>query len=90
MDEVKEFMLTTEDNPFNPFTDFDNWYAFDVSHGYNTTSYLARIAKTSDELSELDQRLEINNAIDEILSFNLTGNYIKVTVDYYKDKTIAP
>ena len=90
MEEVKEFMLTTEDNPFNPFTDFDNWYAFDVSNGYNTCGYLARIAKSSDELSDLEQRIEINNAIDEILSFNLTGNYIKVTKDYYKDKTMAP
>ena len=90
MEEVKEFMLTTEDNPFNPFTDFDNWYAFDVSNGYNTCGYLARIAKSSDELSDLEERIEINNAIDEILSFNLTGNYIKVTVDYYKDKKIAP
>ena len=84
MEEVKEFMLTTEDNPFNPFTDFDNWYAFDVSNGYNTCGYLARIAKSSDELSDLEERIEINNAIDEILSFNLTGNYIKVTKDYYK------
>ena len=90
MEEVKEFMLTTEDNPFNPFTDFDNWYAFDVSNGYNTCGYLARIAKSSDELSDLEERIEINNAIDEILSFNLTGNYIKVTKDYYKDKTMAP
>ena len=72
------------------FTDFDNWYAFDVSNGYNTCGYLARIAKSSDELSDLEQRIEINNAIDEILSFNLTGNYIKVTKDYYKDKTMAP
>lgn len=90
MEEVKEFMLTTEDNPFNPFTDFDNWYAFDVSNGYNTCGYLARIAKSSDELSDLEERIEINNAIDEILSFNLTGNYIKVTKDYYKDKPMAP
>lgn len=83
-------MLTTSDNPFNPFIDFDNWYRFDVDKGYNTCSYLDRIARSSDELSEEDQNLAILTAIDEILSFNLTGNYIKVTKDYYKDKTMAP
>ena len=31
-----EYMLTTIDNPFNPFTNFDDWYAFDTSKGYNT------------------------------------------------------
>ena len=70
--------LSTKDNPYNPFTQFDDWYAFDVMHGYNTCAYLARIAKTSPDLSE-EQNIEaINFAIDEILSFNLTGNYIRV------------
>ena len=43
-------MLTTIDNPFNPFDQFDEWFAYDVSKGYHTCSYLARIAKTSDEI----------------------------------------
>ena len=39
--EVKEFMLSTSDNPYNPFTQFKEWYSFDISKGYNTCSYLA-------------------------------------------------
>lgn len=84
---VEIYMLTTLDNPFNPFTQFDQWNAFDVSMGYNTCSYLARIAKTSDELSDADEQIAINDAIEEILSFNVTGNYIKVTKNNWTDRS---
>lgn len=72
-------MLTTEDNPYNPFTQFDDWYAFDTQKKYNTCAYLARIAMTSDDLTDAENEAEIDRAIDEILSLNLTGNYKKVT-----------
>jgi len=72
-------MLTTADNPFNPITQFDSWLRFDESKGYNTCAYLARIVKTSDELSETDQNLAIQMAIDEIIRMNVLGIYKKVT-----------
>ena len=74
-----ETWITTTDNPFDFFTQFDDWYQFDESKGYHTCSYIARIAKVSNELSDLDNENEIARAIDEILSFNLTGNYKKIT-----------
>lgn len=77
-----EFMLTTIDNPFNPFTQFDEWYSYDVSKGYNTCAYLARVTKSSDELSDDDQAIAIDNAMNEIVELNLLGNYIKVKSDY--------
>ena len=73
-----EYMLTTADNPFNPFTNFDEWYQFDTEKGYNTCSYLARVLKTSDELSEEDDRLATIQAIDEIIEADPFGIYIKV------------
>ena len=72
-------MLTTVDNPYDPFTDFDQWNAYDQSKGYNTCSYLARIVRTSDELSEPDQSLAIELAIDEIVELNVLGIYKKVS-----------
>jgi hypothetical protein len=73
-----EYMLTTIDNPFNPFTQFDEWYAWDRNAGYDTPSLLARIAKVSDDMSEPDQDLAIQLAIDEIVSENVSGMHKKV------------
>lgn len=85
-----DFALTTSDNPYSPFTQFDEWYAFDVGKGYNTCAYLARIAKTSPELSDLDYSEAVNEAIDEILRFNLTGNYRKVRPEDFEVKEKKP
>ena len=74
-----EYALTTVDNPFNPFTQWDEWYAYDARHGYHTPSFLARIAFTSDDLSEADQAAAIQSAIDEIVRENILGIYRKVS-----------
>jgi hypothetical protein len=75
---MKDVMLTTIDNPFDPFVEFDQWKAFDEGKGYFTCSYLARIANTSIELSEEDEALAIEQAIDEIVQLNVLGIYKKV------------
>jgi len=72
-----DVMLTTSDNPFNPFTQFNEWHAWDYPR-YDTLGYLARIAKTSHELSQPDQMLAIVSAVDEIVSLN-SGLYLKLT-----------
>lgn len=71
-------MLTTIDNPFNPFTHYDEWYAWDASAGYHTPSFLARVVITSDQLSDADQSLAIEEAIDEIVKENVLGIYQKI------------
>lgn len=71
-------MLTTMDNPYNPFTQFDEWFQFDESSGYNTTQYLARLTLSSPDLSEADESIAIENAIDEIVKENINGMYTKV------------
>ena len=74
-------MLTTDDNPYNPFTHYDEWLAYDESHGYYTNNFLARVVRSSDELSEADQALEVERAIDEVVQHNVLGIYQKVTAD---------
>lgn len=74
----KAVMLTTVDNPYNPFTDFDDWQQFDESKGYFTCEYLARIAKIGNELSEQQEQQAIASAIDEIVKMNVLGIYKKV------------
>lgn len=75
---MSESMLTTSDNPYDPFNQFDEWYAFDNSKGYGTLSYLARIVKSSPALSEQDQVRATEDAIDEILKYDLLGIYERV------------
>lgn len=81
-----EVMLTTIDNPYNPFLQWRDWYAFDVQNGYNTCAYVARLTMSSHELSEADQALAINDAIKQIVSLNLSGKHITVTKENFKDK----
>lgn len=77
-------MLSTIDNPYNPFTQWDEWYSFDESHGYCTSGYLARIAMTSSELSDEDNDAIIEQAMDEIVAINPYGVHIKLTPETAK------
>jgi hypothetical protein len=70
-------LLTTVDNPYNPSTQFDDWNAWDVRHGYHTLALLGRIVNTSDDLSDTDQDLAIEQAIDDIVQENVSGMHRK-------------
>ena len=74
-------MLTTVDNPHDPFTDFAAWFQWDTMHGYHTPEFLGRIVQDSHELSEADQLLATEQAIDEIVAENVSGVYRKVSRD---------
>lgn len=81
-DEV--YMLTTEDNPYSPFTQWDLWQAYDHAFGYYTNEYLARIADTS-PMFDVDLNLKIiHEAIDEIVNLNCLGIYRKVKESDYE------
>lgn len=71
--------LTTIDNPFNPFSDFNSWFVWDVTHGYNSCAYLARIARTSSQLTDEENNREIERAIDEIVALDFMNVYKKVS-----------
>lgn len=71
--------LTTVDNPYNPFEQFTSWFLFDEEKGYHSSAYLGRIARTSDQLSDEENNQEIERAIDEIIKYDFTNIYRKVT-----------
>jgi len=73
-----EFRLTTYDNPFDPFEDFDKWFMYDIEHGYNTCGYLARVANTSSSMSDEEENDEIKRAIDEIIKYDVANMYRRV------------
>jgi hypothetical protein len=71
-------MLTTFDNPYNPFNQFDQWLLFDMEKGYNSCAYLDRIAKTSDEFTDEENDRAIEAAIDEIIRYDFMNIYRKI------------
>lgn len=71
-------MLTTIDNPYDPFEDFKSWFKYDVEHGYNTCGYLARVARTTDQFTDIENAIEIENAIDEIIEHDFMNIYVKL------------
>ena len=83
---MAQIALTTIDNPFNPFTEYDEWYAYDLelarkNNRADCCSYLAAIAKTSDQLGFVDEVLAIEEAINEIIEYNILGIFKKVTIE---------
>jgi hypothetical protein len=75
---TEDIMLTTIDNPWNPFTHWDEWREYDEAAGYYSLALLARVAVSSDELSEADQDLAITEAIKEVVEENVSGVHVAV------------
>lgn len=78
---IDEHMLTTVDNPYNPFIKFDEWNAYDMAHGYYSLSLLARIVVSSSELSDPDQSLATERAMKEIVRENVSGMHRMISKD---------
>lgn len=77
----RQYMLSTNDNPFNPFEDFHQWFMFDIEHHYNCCGYFDRIAKFTDDMTENEINEETERAIDEIIMNDELNIYIKVSAD---------
>lgn len=77
-----EVWLTTIDNPYDPFTQFDEWKHFDEDEkGYNSLAYLARISQATIDMPEKQYNQEVESAINEIVYYDLLGLYKKVKKD---------
>ena len=74
----REVMLSTFDNPYDPFDDFVSWWMFDIEKGYNTCSLLARIARYSEEVSTIEDKRETERAIEAIIDNDFLNIYKKV------------
>ena len=72
-------MLSTIDNPFNPFEDYSSWLMFDKEKGYDSAERLMRIAKLTDDMTQKEENEEIERAIDEIIKYDILNVYVKVS-----------
>ena len=71
-------MLTTADNPYDPFEDFTLWYMFDMLHGYDCCGKLDRIANIEKKMMQFEIDIEVERAIDQIVAEDFTNTYKKV------------
>ena len=84
-----EVMLSTIDNPYNPFDNFDEWYSFDELRARQENrptccGYLARVSMVAEDLSDNEYNQVMNDVIDEIVELNLSGKFIKLTHEQAK------
>lgn len=75
-----DFMLTTSDNPYNPWTDYEQWLVYDAQAGYNMPGYVARIynEKLPESSIEFDNDDVYLAAMLEVLEQNIYGNIIPI------------
>ena len=71
-------MLTTFDNPYNPFDQFEEWFLFDMQQGYNTCGYLDRVADLPNDLSDEEEKAATEQAIDSIILHDFMNIYKKI------------
>lgn len=86
----KECTLTTIDNPYDPFKQFNDWFLFDVEKGYYSCSRLARIARITDDLTQKETNEEIERAVDEIIKYDVLDIYKKVSRTYTEEELLIP
>lgn len=73
-----EYMLTTIDNPFNPFDQFIPWFMFDIEKGYYTCSKIARLVTIAEDMSQKEIDVAMDNAIDRLIEIDPLHVYIRV------------
>ena len=78
---MTECALTTIDNPYDPFEQFDSWLMFDTDKGYNSCALLDRVTPISDQLSEQENDRLIENGIDQIIIYDPLNIYTKIKID---------
>lgn len=76
--DYRTFALSTIDNPFNPFTDFDNWFLFDCEKGYYSLSKIARLSNTSEDMSDKEEAIATEKAIERLIEIDPLNIYVKV------------
>ena len=80
------YAITTKDNPYNPFKDFDNWYAYDMNQSLhpeyvNSCALLARVSNCADSLSDAENNLMTFKAIQTIIKNDPLDVYRMVQED---------
>lgn len=79
--------LTTFDNPYSPYEQFEEWYRYDTDHGYNSSGLLMRLAETSSQFTDNENAYEIEKAIDRIVAADPQNIYKKLKIEVKDENT---
>jgi hypothetical protein len=72
-------MLTTKDNPYSPFDQFDLWLQYDLEMGYQTCERLGKIILLEDGMTDKEKEEAMDQAIDEIVKNDPLGIFVRAT-----------
>ena len=75
------WLLTTTDNPFNPFTEYVQWYLEDVRIGHDTCGLIARLSAAATDIDD-DSDLAV---MRDIVTYNFSGKHIMVSETTLED-----
>ena len=80
--------LTTFDNPYSPYEQFEEWYRYDTDQGYNSSGLLMRLAETSSQFTDNENAYEIEKAIDRIVAADPQNIYKKLKIEVKDEDTL--
>lgn len=82
---MNKVSITTIDNPYNPFDDFNNWFLYDCEKGYYTCNKLARLSKDTESMTQKEEDEAVEEAIDKIIEIDPFNIYKKIFKEIKKD-----
>lgn len=77
-EQMSDFLLTTNDNPWNPFTNFDEWIRYDCDCGYNTWQRIEKLMPNDYLRKSLVKRNVLLNEVMERMLELFPNFYVKV------------
>jgi len=79
---MRRVAITTVDNPYDPFENFNEWYRFDCDKGYGSCQILDRLTSVSDRMTEKEMNSELERGIDELVKADPLNIYAKVVRNF--------
>ena len=75
-----ETLLTTKDNPWNTFTNWDEWLRYDIEKGYYTCEKIDRLTPISDVLPPTINNEMLDDAMNQLVklgAYNKEGQFVE-------------
>jgi hypothetical protein len=75
------WLLTTIDNPFNPHTEWLQWYAEDIRLGHDTCGLVGRLSGSSNHIDDESDYATMT----QIIEYNFSGKHVMVSESTWSD-----